>query len=184
MFMNEHLFLKQLRMQLRGLSEEEIDDIIEDYKSYFSEARESGLSDEEVTQNLGHPFDIAQDIKASSKQKPTYEKSNESFSAQSIIIMIALILFNLTFVLGPAIGVLGVFFAIIFSCVMFVISPLLVIATMLFGGGHLFELFLSLVLCGIGILVFPLLLSLMKKGKKYINQYIAWNVRLVKGEVS
>lgn len=182
--MNEELFLKQLRIQLRGLSENDIEAIIIDYKSYFSDARESGLSEEDAVKTLGHPFDIAQDINSSKNQPDQHVGSNVSSSMRVIIITVALILFNLILVLGPAIGLIGGFFGIIISCGMFLISPLLVTLKLLFGFGHVIELFLSFILCGISILIFPFLLTLMKKGKYYLNQYISWNIRLVKGEVS
>jgi|SRR5690625_1279545 len=184
MVMNEHLFLKQLRIELRGLSDNEIETVLEDYRGYFSDARGNGLSEEDTVKSLSHPFDIAQDIKTSQKQATQHTESHVSSSTQSIIVMIFLILFNLIIVLGPAIGVIGGFFGIIISCGLFMILPILVSLKLFFGAGHLFELFLSFILCGISILVFPSLLTLMKKGKHYLNQYVSWNIRLMKGEVS
>lgn len=179
--MNKQLFLNQLRIQLRGLQETEIEDIVQDYAEYFADARNNGMSEEEAAANLGNPFDIARDIK-SSYEKPSHPSSSNTSEVRSFIIAAGLILFNLMIVLGPALGLIGAFFGIIFSCFVLILSPILVTGSLLFGTGHLFELFLSLFLCGIGILAMPYLLKLARKGVDWINQYLQWNIRLVKGE--
>jgi len=180
---NKQLFLKQLRIQLRGLPEKEIEEIIHEYASYFTEAAESGLSEKEAARNLGHPFKIAQDIKASRKHAFSSSASGSS-QARSIIVMIGLIFFNLIFVLGPALGITGAFFGIIFSCIVLIISPFLAFINLLVQNGHLFQVFFSIVLCGLGILAFPYLVKLAKKGQELLHRYIQWNVRMVRGDVS
>src|SRR5699024_4876752 len=180
---NEQLFLKQLRIQLRGLPEKEVEEIIHDYASYFTEATKNGLSEEEAARNLGHPFEIAQDIKLSRKDALSSSTSG-SFQARSIIVMIGLIFFNLIFVLGPDLGIIGAFFGIIVSGIVLIISPFLAFGSLLVQNGHLFELFFSIVFCGLGILAFPYLVKLAKKGRDLLHRYIQWNVRIVKGDAS
>lgn len=179
--MNEQLFLKQLSIQLKGLPEEDIEEIIEDYASYFSEARKNGLTEEETVKNLGHPLDIVKEIKASRKQEFSARPAGIS-QPRSLIVAFGLIFFNLIVVLGPVIGVIGGFFGIFVSCVAFIISPLLTIGSIIFLDGHLFDFFFSIVLCGIGILVLPYLGSFARKGKDVLQKYIEWNVNVVKGE--
>ena len=130
--MNEQLFLKQLRIQLRGLPSEDIDAIINDYESYFFEAKESGLSEEQAAKNLGNPLDIARDIKASGHEVFSYPPVNRS-QLGSAIIIIGLIFLNVSFVLGPFLGIVGAFFGIFISCIVVMISPLLVLVNMLFN---------------------------------------------------
>lgn len=178
--MDKYLFIKQLQIQLRGLPSEEIAEVIEDYEDYFREAQASGLSEEEITQRLGNPHDIAKDIKTSYYHQSPQRDSNAS-QMRNVIIFIGLVFFNLTIVLGPALGVIGSFFGLFVTGGVFVISPLLVIVSILLGNGHLFEFFLSLIFAGIGLLLLPLLLKLARAGSQLINRYIQWNVRLVKG---
>src|SRR5699024_12257595 len=97
--MNKQLFLKQLRIQLRGLPEKEIEEIIHEYASYFTEAAESGLSEKEAARNLGHPFKIAKDIKGYRKHA-FYSSPSGSCQARSIIVLIILILLILMLVVG------------------------------------------------------------------------------------
>lgn len=178
--MNEKLFLKQLSLQLKDLPEEEVEEIINDYASYFAEARENGLTEEEAAKNLGHPLDIVKDIKAS-RQDGSTVSSAESSQTGAVIVAFGLILFNLIFVLGPVFGIIGGFIGIIVACVAFIISPLLALGSVFFLHGHLFELFFSLVLCGIGILGFPYLRLLANKGIDIMRRYIDWNIQVVKG---
>src|SRR5699024_11807444 len=119
----------------RGLPEKEIEEIIHEYASYFTEAAESGLSEKEAARNLGHPFKIAQDIKASRKHAFSSSASGSS-QARSIILMIGLIFFNIIFVLVSALGLTGAFFVIIFSCIFLIISPFLSFVKLLFHNCH------------------------------------------------
>lgn len=179
--MNEELFLKQLSIQLKGLPEEDIEEIINDYASYFSEARASGLTDEEVVKNLGHPREIVRDIKAT-RTKEFSTKREKPSQPRLIIVACGLIFFNLVVVLGPVLGLMGGFVGLFVACVIMVISPLLATGSIIFLDGHLFDFFFSLVLCGIGIFGLPYLTSLAEKGIEILRKYIQWNLDVARGE--
>lgn len=178
--MDKYLFIKQLQIQLRGLPSEEIAEVIDDYEDYFREAKASGLSEEAITQRLGNPYEIAKDIKTSYYNQPPQRDSNTS-QIRNVIILIGLVFLNLTIVLGPVLGIIGSFFGLFVSGCVVVLSPLLVVVSILFGDGHLFELFISLIFAGLGLLLLPQLMKLGRAGAQLINRYIQWNVRLVKG---
>ena len=58
--MNKSKFIKELKLRLRGLSKEDLDDAINYYEEYFLD---SGVDDEEdVTQMVGDPKDVARKI--------------------------------------------------------------------------------------------------------------------------
>lgn len=172
--MTKQLYLKQLRLQLRGLSQAEIDDIIKEYNDYFVEAEASGLSEEEVIDQLGSPAVIAQEIKRETRP-------NRS-TIEQILVVIALIFLNLTIVIGPVLGIIGSFFGVYFATVVLTIAPLLVIVSMLFGEGHVFELFLSFVLAGVSFLLYPVWSKFAGWGSGVIKQYINWNKGMVRGD--
>lgn len=56
--MNEREFLDLLRYYFRKVKPEDVEEILSDYKAHFTEARERGLSDEQIAAELGHPEDI------------------------------------------------------------------------------------------------------------------------------
>lgn len=178
--MDEQLFLKQLSLQLKGLQEEEIQNIVSDYASYFSTARNKGLTDAEIIQQLGHPREIVKDI-LKNQQQPQSRGTAES-RIQSVIVGIGLILFNLIFVLGIALGLVGAFIGLFIACLTFIISPLLAGFSLMFYNGTLFEMFLSLTLCGIGLIIFPYFKKGAEKGLHLAKRYIQWNLQVIRGE--
>lgn len=174
--MDEQLFLKQLSIQLKELPKEAVDEIIADYASYFSQARKSGLTDEEAIENLGHPREIVQEILAKHRQ----QSSNPS-KARTILLAIALIFFNLTIVLGPALGLIGAFLGMFLAVVIFIFSPLLVMGKFIFANGSLFELFMSIFICGLGIILVPYFKLGAVMGYEFLRKYIQWNKTIIKG---
>lgn len=181
--LNKRLFLTQLRIQLRGMPPEEIEVILNDYEGYFDEAKVSGLSEEEASQNLGNPHDIAREVKGTSyqRQRPAYKSAQASPSGNAIV-AVALIVFNVVVVLGPLMGVAGLFFGLAVMIAAFVISPLLSLGSLVLGNGHLFELFLAFIFAGIGLFIFPVLVRLFKASYHLLNRYIQWNLRVMRGE--
>lgn len=173
MKLDERLFLKQLSLHLKGLPQEEIDEIIAEYADYFSEARERGLSDVQIIEQLGHPREIVQDILANrSEQSPL----------RLIILTIALIFFNVTFVLGPVLGLIGAYIGLFVALIVCITSPILAMIKVVFFDGYLFELFATFFLCGLSILLMPYLKTGAKIGYELLQKYAKWNVNIVKGE--
>lgn len=64
--MNRVSFLRTLHEALAGLPPDEIDDIVDDYESYFDEAEASGRSETEVASALGDPRRLARELRAES----------------------------------------------------------------------------------------------------------------------
>jgi len=175
--MDEELYLKQLSIQLKSLPKEEVDTIIADYTGYFSQARAKGQTDAEIIEDLGHPREIIQEILQTRKQK-----SSPQIKSRSVLLAIALIFFNVTIVLGPVIGLFGAYFGLFVAVIAFIISPLLTISKVVLFNGALFEMFTSIFLCGLGIIVVPYLITGAKNGYELLRKYIQWNINIVKGE--
>ncbi|MGY0693413.1 DUF1700 domain-containing protein [Virgibacillus sp. FSP13] len=177
--MNKRLFLAQLRIQLRGIPSEEIESILQDYEGYFDEAKANGISEEEASKNLGNPHELAKELR-----QPYHQASEPSNSLRNVIVTIALVFFNLIVVLGPLMGVIGLFFGLVVMTAAFIFSPLLSFVSMVVGNGYLFEFFIALILAGVGLFIFPSLLKLYKASYHYFNKYVQWNLRMMRGESS
>ena len=65
--MTRVLFIARLRQGLRGLSGDEIADIVTDYEAHFSDAAAAGRSEADVAASLGDPLQLGQEIAAESK---------------------------------------------------------------------------------------------------------------------
>lgn len=80
--MNKQEFLKELKKNLRGFSQEEIDDILYDYEEHFSIGLSSGKTEEEIANDLGDPKDIAQQYKKA-KGNPTIEETAKYYKEKA-----------------------------------------------------------------------------------------------------
>lgn len=63
--MTENQFIVELQNALKRLPEEELNDIIQDIREYFTNGREDGKSDNEIAASLGSPQIIAEELQAS-----------------------------------------------------------------------------------------------------------------------
>lgn len=168
-----------MSLHLKGMPKEDVQQIFEEFKEYFNEAKQKGYTEKEIVKSLGHPLEIAKNYKENSKEN--LEQTNIS-QFRSIIVALGLIFFNLTVVLGLVLGAAGTILGLFFACFVMVISPILVIFKMYFGSGHWFELLISFILSGIGFLAIPYFSIILEKGKTLLEKYIHWNVKVVKGE--
>lgn len=177
--MSERLFLIELRMELRELPKETIDEIIEEYMDYFDQANKEGLSDGETIDRLGGNAkklanSIVEKIHAGKE-----ESQKDELSARSILIAIGLILFNLIIMIGPLIGLAGAGLAVLIIFGLCLISPLLVLVNFIFQGGHVFELMISFVLFGGSLLIYPAVKKGFFGAIEGIKSYILWNKRVI-----
>lgn len=56
--MSEKEFLDLLRYYFRNVKTEDVEEILNDYRSHFADAKERGMTEEEITKELGRPEDI------------------------------------------------------------------------------------------------------------------------------
>lgn len=164
--MNKRVFLAQLKLELRGLPIRQIEDVLSDYDHYFHEATEGGMTEEEAIETIGDPKTVAEEIR----------KNIRTNDSTNIIVGIGLLLFNFIFVLGPFLGLVGLFFGLLVMSGAFIISPILAIVSVLFGISLIFNFFVSLVLAGIGLLLLPMLIKGGKAGFELVEKYVRWNM--------
>ena len=83
--MNEKEFLDLLRYYFRNTKADEVEEILADYAAHFAEARERGLSDEEIAKELGHPQDIYESYQSEGvvSEKPGMEKAKDKVEAKA-----------------------------------------------------------------------------------------------------
>jgi uncharacterized membrane protein len=159
--------LYELQERLKGLPAEDREKLIELYEDLMEVAAENRKA------NPTLPVTLAEHI-------PT--EKNSYNMGRILLASVSLFFFNLIFVLGPAIAIFAVYLSLWIVSASFVISPIFVVTQVFIGGFSTFELFLSLILCGIGI---ALGVGMVKAGKG-LNQvfwkYVNWNMTLIKGE--
>lgn len=110
--MNKASFIESLRRELRFLPKEEINDIIYDYEEHFQIGISKGKTEEEICRELGNPKNIAKSYRATYKIDLAEKNPSTRNLFTAIIAAISLGFFNLLFVLGPFLGLIGVLFGI------------------------------------------------------------------------
>ncbi len=111
--MNKKMFLQELSRYLYRIPQNERVDILADYEDHFSAGLEAGKTEEEIAASLGNPESIAKNFNADYVLKEADENRTAGNIFRAVIAIISLGFFNLVFVLGPFIGLLGVLFAFI-----------------------------------------------------------------------
>ena len=181
--MNRSMFLQRLRLGLYGLPEEEIESIVQSYDDFFKEAAENQLTEEEAVQELGNPKEIAEHILQKTETTEEKRHATSRTSGQQVLIVIGLILFNLCIMIGFIGSVFGMLFGAGIALLSCMIAPLLVLLKfLLVDGALLFELFFSIVLCGVSIIITPYFIKLCRFLFDALKRYIQWNVRVIDGE--
>jgi uncharacterized membrane protein len=127
--MNKKEFLGKLSELIKDISEEEKKDILFDYEEHFRIGLEKGRKEEEIAASLGDLKIIAKQSRATCILKEAEKTTSASNIIRAIFAAVGLGFFNLVIVLGPAIGLLGIFVALFASAFAITISG----AAVLFG---------------------------------------------------
>jgi len=112
--MKKNEFLATLRLQLRDLPQNEIDDIVRDQEEYIQDAMMAGRKEEDVIASLGDPKSFASNVTAENKIKSA--EQSVSLSKQvthtfgAVFALLALAPLNIIFVLGPFLFLAGLLF--------------------------------------------------------------------------
>lgn len=190
--MDRENYLETLATCLQGLPNDEIEDILSDYKEHFHIGLSKGKSEEEISKELGKPEDIAKNyISSSNKNSEKHYSENLKTTnemGRKILLLLLLGFFNLVVVLGPYLAIIGILIAI------YGIG-----AGFIFGGiGLLFGLPLSFIrpiptphfltslgfgvgLISLGVLAIILAIYLSKIIYRLTIKYIGWNIDIING---
>lgn len=184
----ENQFFSELAAALRGLPAEERDDILQDFREHFEVGRAEGRSDEEIARSLGAPRQIARELLAAHHLERAETRITAGNILRAVWAVIGLSFFNLVVVLGPFLGLVGFLLGLWVTGVSLVVSPLLVVANAALGrlpaAELLLDLFISLTLSGIGILIVIGLVYVTRAFAKLFVSYLRFNAQLVMGGVS
>lgn len=181
--MNRDQFLFQLESLIKRLPAEERQDIMQDFEEHFALGAMEGKTDEEISASLGSPQQIAKELLVSYHLEKVENTATAGNVVRAVWAVIGLGFFNLVIVLGPFIALLGLLFAGWVISITFVASPLLILLdTVLHPELFVpFELFLSIMLAGLGFFVGIGMYHVTRFLTKGFIRYLKFNVNLVKG---
>lgn len=188
--MNKKQFMTELRKNLKGLSKEDREEIIEDYEEHFDVGKKKKRKESEIAKSLGRPKQIAKQAKAELLVSKAEKKKSMKNIWRAFFATIGLSFFNLIFMVGPFFGLLGVVIALFATGFAIAVSGL---ALMIFAFLPTMEFFyipafnhLAMFFAGIGLASLGALFCI---GTWYIGKgfyiltikYIKLNIRIISG---
>lgn len=188
-------YINELKQQLKGLPQSEIEDIVRDQEELISDALAAGRTEESILKSLGEPGELARALKAeviieqASEEKKLGRQLRGAFGAVGALLLLAP--FNLIFVLGPFMVLLGMLFS------GWMVATALGGVAVFLVGGYLSELItigasiwvhLSLVfslIAGVGISILAILaMYYITRGMMQLTlSYLKWNLNFVRTRV-
>ena len=113
--MKRQEFIKNLKSELFGIPMVDIEDIIRDQEEMINDALKAGRTEDSIIQSFGDPKELARNLKAEIKIEKAGDEKKLSKQVRGVFGAVGALLvlapFNLIFVLGPFLAVLGVTFA-------------------------------------------------------------------------
>ncbi|MGM7680684.1 HAAS signaling domain-containing protein [Cytobacillus sp. Hm23] len=182
--MSKQEFFTKLERLLRRVPEHERKEMLYDYIEHFEVGLDNGKSEEELINELGEPEQIARDLLTVYRVELAEKDKSVSNMMNAIFATTSLSFINIVFVLGPVLGLLGVYIALCGVAIALTLSPVLLILSLLFNGavGSLVvNFFVTITLCSLGLLMG---IGMIKVGKYLYNiilRYIKFNIHIIKG---
>lgn len=188
--MNQKRYLQELAYYLRSLPSDVQKQIIDHYRDQFDEGR----SEEDTILLLGRPKANAEkelaiyadQIEPDREEVVVVNRDQSTGSARqdqdqpiNYLLLIILIIVNLMFVLGPAIGIFFVGIGIWISSIVLMATPLI---AFWYDGALIFpEFYPILAAVGLGILLFVAMHYLSKLASRLTRAYFDAMNRMVRG---
>ncbi|MBW4827190.1 MAG: DUF1700 domain-containing protein [Clostridiaceae bacterium] len=188
--MNRKEYINNLKFYLQDLPENEIEDIIYDYKEHFRVGISRGKTEEEISEELGDPRNIAKMFKNSLKSNQNEKDSPPKNLLKIIIMSIALGFFNLIIVLGPFIGIIGLLIGLYGMSIGFTAGGIGLIFSTIglnldsyflidFGASSITSIAFGIGLTSLGLLALIGSIYATKFIYKLIIKYIRWNIDII-----
>jgi uncharacterized membrane protein len=190
--MNKKEFLDNLSKYLRGIPGEDEQDIISDFEEHFEMGKNEGRTEEDLSKSLGDPKALANQLKANIMVVKAEKETTAVNITRAVFASLGLGFFNLIFVLGPFIGVLGILAGLFATAVGITASGITGLLGTIFS--PLFPEYFNLVInsavgifASIGLICFGILFFI---GDVYLTRgffrlfirYIKFNARIVTGK--
>lgn len=190
--MNRKEYIGTLRRHLRGVPKDDLEDILDDYREHFEAGLEEGRSEEGIAHALGSPKALARQLKADFMVQRAEDSASVENVLRAVLAAAGLGVFNLVFVLGPFLALVGVLFALFAAAVGFTFGGLtgtvaIILASIVGYGptigmhplaGLVFTIGLA---CG-GVLFFMIDVYLARFFATLTVRYLKWNASIIRQE--
>ncbi len=190
--MNRKEFFKDLSKYLRGIPREDEEEIINDFEEHFDIGEKEGRTEEDLAKSLGDPKALANQFKASIVVAQAEKETTAVNITRAVFATLGLGFFNLIFVLGPFIGVVGIFAGLFATAIGVTAGGITGLLGTIFS--PLFPEYFNLIVnpavgifASIGVICFGVLffigsIYLTKGFFRLFIKYIKFNARIVTGK--
>lgn len=154
-----------------------------DYEEHFRQAAEHGRSEEEAAHELGDPRLIAKEMLLGYRVEQAESRNGGiTHVSRAVLAAVSLGFFNLIFVLGPYIALLGVLLALWVSSIAIGIASLYAIYEGTIGGTFTLiqSVFIAISLLAVGMLLGAFTKWLTGAVSKGTLQYLKFNSRMIR----
>lgn len=184
--MTKDQYLQELEVVLKGLPQDERREILADYEEHFQMAYEDGKSDGEIIEALGSPKHLAKELAAGYYIEQAQNNISFPYIFRAVIAVLSLGFFNLVFVLGPFVGVLGFLAGLYIMDLTLLFTPTIAFFALLFEGVGVVAgfqaFFIAIGLTSLGVLMAVALFFLSKWLYQLLLQYLRFNLQIIQGK--
>lgn len=188
--MNKNEFMSILKSSLNSMNETEKNDILYDYEEHFRIGMENGKSEDKIAEELGDPSAIGDSYYTSSITDKAIRKPAVK-NIFRVVVAIGLGLFNLVFVLGPYLGVVGVILGLFGTAISLTVAGFAYfICVIIFPyvpdfmnvaiiGNKIISLLVAIGLTALGLLLFIGMCYLVRGFYKLTVKYLELNKKII-----
>ncbi|GGD86523.1 HAAS signaling domain-containing protein [Paenibacillus nasutitermitis] len=176
-------YLRQLWELLTPIPERLRRDLMFDYEEHFRQAAEHGKSEEEAAHELGDPRMIAKEMLLGYRvEQAEIRNGGITHVSRAVFAAVSLGFFNLVFVLGPFIGLLGILLALWATSIAVGLSSLAAIYEGVFGDAWSSTqgIFVAIALLAVGMLLGALSHWLTRAVSRVTLKYLKFNFRMMR----
>ena len=185
--MNKHDFLNKLKKNLKYITDEEKEEILQDYALHYAEGANDQKSEHTISRNLGDPKEIAKELNAENALQKVEEQKNIKSISNAVLSIMGLGAMNFMLVIA------GLFFILIFSPVIFLfvvgvpimlLSPVILVVMGFVNGFHTLgwpEVNEVIRLLAIGSVLAVVGYYIARAFMKLFIHHLKWNMAMVKG---
>lgn len=187
--MNKSEFLGKLNKKLKDIPECDKKDILFDYDEHFAIGLEQGRNEEEIAESLGSPDVLAKQLKVNHMINQAENTSSIGNIFKAVFATLGLGFFNLVFILGPFLGIVGVFIGLFAASGATVISGVAIFAAIFaqpflpnyinIPFNPIVSIFLSIGVTALGILLTIGSCYLAKAFYKLTIKYLKMNLNII-----
>lgn len=193
--MDKDEFMGELKKQLKSIPDEELKDILADFEEHFAIGIEEGRTEEELSESMGNPKDLAKQMKTNYLVNKAQTSTTPTNVIKVLLAFASLGLFNLIFVLGPVLMVISILIilAIIgialslagtIAFIASILRPFDILESVTFIGVNQIEgLFVSGGILVAGLVILIITGFFGKYFSKFIIQYVKMNIQIIKQEI-